>query len=46
MISRDHSEIRRQRNEDGTTSYYLLDRSLNGTYVNEYRVRIEEYYIF
>lgn len=38
MISREHSEIRRMKNQDGTTSYYLLDRSLNGTYVNERRV--------
>uniref|UniRef100_A0A914UXG5 FHA domain-containing protein n=1 Tax=Plectus sambesii TaxID=2011161 RepID=A0A914UXG5_9BILA len=39
MISREHSEIRRMKNQDGTTSYYLVDRSLNGTYVNERRAQ-------
>lgn len=40
MISREHAEVRRSRLQDGTIAYHLYDRSLNGTYVNDFRVSI------
>ena len=38
MISREHAEMRRMRAADGSLSFYLVDKSLNGTYINEHRV--------
>jgi len=38
FISRWHSEIERDETEDGTYEYFISDKSLNGTYVNEVRV--------
>lgn len=39
MISRDHSEIVGERDGKGQfVRYYISDRSLNGTYVNDTRV--------
>uniref|UniRef100_A0A915IRQ7 FHA domain-containing protein n=1 Tax=Romanomermis culicivorax TaxID=13658 RepID=A0A915IRQ7_ROMCU len=38
MISREHAEIKRSKLPDGTVIYHLIDRSLNGTYVNDFRV--------
>jgi pSer/pThr/pTyr-binding forkhead associated (FHA) protein len=42
MISRNHSEIHGARDENGKyTRYYIVDRSLNGTYINETRAQGE-----
>ncbi|KAL3115980.1 hypothetical protein niasHT_007280 [Heterodera trifolii] len=39
MISRDHSEIIGETDNKGNLRYYISDRSLNGTYVNDTRVK-------
>lgn len=41
MISRDHSQITGKIKEDGSgySSYFICDTSLNGTYVNDSRVK-------
>ncbi|MFH4980034.1 hypothetical protein AB6A40_006743 [Gnathostoma spinigerum] len=38
MISRVHSTIE-ARQEKGRIAYYLVDKSLNGTYINDYRAK-------
>lgn len=44
MISRDHSQITGKIKEDGSgyLSYFICDTSLNGTYVNDSRVKMEK----